>query len=401
MRFAFDEAVFSILHMDIRTFTVLAVCCGGALATTTVTGVSASAAEAVVADLAATDDAVVEFKLRPPTELPDVATEYRLPWNVRHVEANSSVVAAVAVGWPDNRTIELTAAAPAVAKAPNSGREGLIAYAGEDPLMAMEAEVVSGRSYDAGHIQRRDRVGIVGYLLAQRLGPAALQAGRTIVAGGVEFTISAIAKFPERYSEFDNTLIVPYSIAPELDPHSDPSPVVVIARVSAGAQEALAGHIPVLLNPAQPEAVLAERSTRGLESSISAADSLARQRSLVLYAVAIGTGIALFGAIRSATRARTLEIGLRRALGGDRGSVILQQTAELVIMGLIGGLLGASLGVLTVHLAAVAARWPPTIPTWVPLATPTLTAVASTVAGLPSVASSVLADPADALRAEA
>jgi ABC-type antimicrobial peptide transport system permease subunit len=96
---------------------------------------------------------------------------------------------------------------------------------------------------------------------------------------------------------------------------------------------------------------------------------------------------------------RVGEIGLRRALGAARRHVAAQFLMESTAMGLVGGIIGASMGVLLVVAISAARTWTPVLDPWVPLAAPLVGALTGLVAGLyPAIRASAL-EPVEALRA--
>jgi ABC-type antimicrobial peptide transport system permease subunit len=96
---------------------------------------------------------------------------------------------------------------------------------------------------------------------------------------------------------------------------------------------------------------------------------------------------------------RVGEIGLRRALGAARRHVAAQFLMESTAMGLVGGIIGASMGVLLVVAISAARTWTPVLDPWVPLAAPLVGGLTGLVAGLyPAIRASAL-EPVEALRA--
>ena len=95
---------------------------------------------------------------------------------------------------------------------------------------------------------------------------------------------------------------------------------------------------------------------------------------------------------------RVGEIGLRRALGAARRHIAAQFLAESTVMGLIGGVIGASIGTLVVVIVSASRQWTPVLDGWVPFVAPLLGAAVGLVAGIyPSLRAAGL-EPVDALR---
>ncbi len=59
---------------------------------------------------------------------------------------------------------------------------------------------------------------------------------------------------------------------------------------------------------------------------------------------------------------RTGEIGLRRAMGARPGHIALQFIMEAAVLGLLGGLVGTSLGVLLVVIISAGLGWTAAVP---------------------------------------
>ena len=95
---------------------------------------------------------------------------------------------------------------------------------------------------------------------------------------------------------------------------------------------------------------------------------------------------------------RTGEIGLRRAVGARRRHIAIQFLGESAVIGLVGGVIGASIGLIIVVSVSAIKNWTPVLDPWMPLAAPLLGAVVGLVAGLYPAIRAARLEPVEALR---
>ncbi len=95
---------------------------------------------------------------------------------------------------------------------------------------------------------------------------------------------------------------------------------------------------------------------------------------------------------------RVGEIGLRRAMGAARRHIAVQFLAESLVLGLVGGVVGASLGTLVIVGISAARSWTPVLDSSLALAAPLVGGVVGLLAGVyPSLRAASL-EPVEALR---
>ena len=97
---------------------------------------------------------------------------------------------------------------------------------------------------------------------------------------------------------------------------------------------------------------------------------------------------------------RTREIGIRKAVGAKRRSILIQFLNESVFLSLIGGFFGIVLGFLFAFLISSAFSIPFAVPLWSVLAALTVTSVVGLFAGIYPAAKASKLDPIVALRYE-
>jgi putative ABC transport system permease protein len=95
------------------------------------------------------------------------------------------------------------------------------------------------------------------------------------------------------------------------------------------------------------------------------------------------------------------EIGLRRALGATRRQIGAQFLLESVVIGLLGGLIGAALGVAAVVVVSVLREWTPIVSTPMVIGSAFLGGVIGLLAGVYPALKAATIEPIAALRSSA
>ena len=114
--------------------------------------------------------------------------------------------------------------------------------------------------------------------------------------------------------------------------------------------------------------------------------------SLIVGAIGIAN-ITLVGVME-----RTGEIGLRRAIGATRGHVAAQFLLESTSMGVIGGVIGASVGVLIVVGVSAYQVWTPVLDPAAPFLAPVVGGGIGLLSGTYPAFRAARLEPVDALR---
>jgi macrolide transport system ATP-binding/permease protein len=114
--------------------------------------------------------------------------------------------------------------------------------------------------------------------------------------------------------------------------------------------------------------------------------------SLVVGAIGIGN-ITLVSVIE-----RTSEIGLRRAIGATRWHIAIQFLLESTTLGIVGGILGASLGILIVIAVSAYQVWTPVLDPAAPFLAPLVGGVIGLVSGTYPAVRAARLEPVEAFR---
>ena len=95
---------------------------------------------------------------------------------------------------------------------------------------------------------------------------------------------------------------------------------------------------------------------------------------------------------------RTSEVGLRRSIGASRGHIAAQSLFESASVGVIGGILGASLGILAVVAVSAYHLWTPVLDPIVPVLAPLVGGLIGLMAGTYPALHAAQMGPLEALR---
>lgn len=318
-----------------------------------------------------------------------------LPWNVEpRLDRLNGVVASGAVAEVSNPGSVRTAPL----RDPENITEQLVPiYASSVGFLdAVRGQIVNGRWFDEGHVDRVDRVAIIGADVADQFGITRLDAQPGIFIGDQLFTVIGILSEAPRDDGLVGSIIVPYTAAQERFGTTTPERVVI--ETDIGAAQLIAEQAAVALSPNAPEG-LTVTAPRDPKRTKDAVQSDVNQLFLLLGLISLVVGaIGIANVTLVTVMERTGEIGLRRALGAARRHIGLQFLAESTAMGLVGGIIGASVGILVVVAVAGSRQWTPVLDVWLPLAAPFAGALVGLIAGLyPSIRAARM-EPVDALR---
>jgi macrolide transport system ATP-binding/permease protein len=258
------------------------------------------------------------------------------------------------------------------------------------------ADLESGRFPDLGHSNRADRVAVVGPTAARRLGIVGIQQLPAIAIGDHIYLVIGIMRDVARQPELLSSVLIPEGAARRNFGLEGPGSVIVETRI--GAASLIAQQTPLALRPDNPSVLRLEvppeprRVRDDVQSDLNVMLLLLGGLSLVVGAIGIAN-ITLVSVME-----RTSEIGLRRAIGATRGHIAAQFLLESGSMGVIGGLLGASLGVLIVVGVSAYQVWTPVLDPAAPLLAPLIGGVIGLVSGTYPALRAARLEPVEAFR---
>ena len=284
---------------------------------------------------------------------------------------------------------------------PQTGQREAISVVAASPgvFEAAGATFSQGRSWDAFHESRAERMAVVGQGLAARLGIGALESQPAVFIDDVPFTVIGVMSDTLRKPDLLMSVLVPRTAAEATwgPPDANQRAAMIITtelgaarQVSKEAPYALRADHPDYFKPIPPPDPRALRDN--VTSDLGTLFLLLAVICLVIGAVGIANTTLV------AVLERTSEIGLRRALGARDHHIAGQFIAESATLGAMGGLIGTSLGTVAVIGTAALREWTAIINPLTVVAGPFVGLITGLVAGLYPSWRAAHIEPVEALR---
>jgi putative ABC transport system permease protein len=199
---------------------------------------------------------------------------------------------------------------------------------------------------DTAHI----KCAVVTELFARdRFGSDDAAVGSNFEISGIPFTI--IGVFKESVTDFgvseieDQTILIPYSVARYFTGTENVNQIYFSMRTMDEVPDAAKEIVRIVRARHRPNSVYQAQTMKEL---LVMADKIMWYLTLLLVAVAAVTmavgGVGIMNIMLATVRARTREIGIRKALGATYREIKYQFLAEAIIISLIGGLVGTAVG---------------------------------------------------------
>lgn len=263
-------------------------------------------------------------------------------------------------------------------------------------LDAVRGQLRTGRFFDTGHSERGDQVAVLGPGAAQRLNVTRVDQQPVIFIGEEVYVVIGIIDNVLRQPNLLNAVIIPEGTARAV--YEFPSASTVQIDVEVGAASLIADQAAIAIHPDQPGQLQVQSPPepadlrREVEGDVNALFLVLGGVSLLVGAIGIAN-VTLVSVLE-----RVGEIGLRRALGAGRRHIAAQFLVESTTMGLVGGIIGASLGILVVVAISATRTWTPILDPWLPFGAPLLGAITGLLAGLYPAIRAARMEPVEALR---
>lgn len=264
---------------------------------------------------------------------------------------------------------------------------------------AIGPSIGTGTTINTFHTGEHQRVAVLGAAAARQLGITRIDDQPAVFIGAEPYTVIGILDDTDRLPDLMLSVLIPDSVALErYGPPTPADPASMLIATAPGAAGVVAAQAAPALRPDDPAALhaIAPPDPTTLRDSI-ATDVNTLLLTLAAIAVVVGA-LGIANTTLVAILERSPEIGLRRSLGARPRHITSQFLTESSLLGGIGGLLGATLGVLAVVAVSIAQNWTAIVNPAHVLPAPLAGAAVGLLAGLYPAVRAARIEPARAMR---
>ncbi len=215
--------------------------------------------------------------------------------------------------------------------------------------------LVSGRELSYLDVQKCNNVCVLGGVVAKELFNFVDPVGKYITINGSPFLVIGVyeAKNVDWWPEWDNIILIPYTFNRTMNNNQQITSYSVKAKSASAATEAitrLQGFLSGLISDNN-----GYYWVQGNNENIDSMNEQLAMQAAVLGGIAgislLVGGIGIMNIMLVTVTERTREIGIRKAIGAERKSIIAQFLIEAAVICGIGGIIGIILGYLGTLIA--------------------------------------------------
>ncbi|MCX7711156.1 MAG: ABC transporter permease [Clostridia bacterium] len=208
-------------------------------------------------------------------------------------------------------------------------------------------KVQQGRFISALDVERRQKVALIGTFIAQELYPNGSPIGKEIKINGDLFTVVGLleVKSNSTAQSQDDKVIIPYTTAKRLLKNANIRNFYIQAKTSETVNDAMTTLQDFLFKTFNSTDAYRVFNQADMLESIN---STTQTMTLMLGGIAgislLVGGIGIMNIMLVSVTERTREIGIRKAIGAKRRSILSQFLIEAIVVSCIGGIIGVILG---------------------------------------------------------
>jgi putative ABC transport system permease protein len=283
-------------------------------------------------------------------------------------------------------------------------RDSMALGVGERFSEIRNMHVNAGRFFTEDDIAAHRRYAVIGRTILQELFGDENPLGKTLKVNDTEFRVVGILEHKGTSLGFDldDLALIPSTTALDLFALDGYSSIMVRARDKANTQAAIDDITAVLKHRHNNQVDFTIISQDDLLATVKAIMATMTGVLLAIASIALVVGgIGIANIMLVSVRERTREIGVRRAVGATRNTILMQFLVEAVVIACLGGVLGLALGAGIIALARLAM---PSLPVelsgWLVFTALGFAAAVGVLSGVMPARSAAGLDPVEALRYE-
>jgi putative ABC transport system permease protein len=214
--------------------------------------------------------------------------------------------------------------------------------------------ISAGRFITQRDIDNRFKVLVIGPETANNLFGNTNVVGKTMYVNGIEFTIVGVLESQGTSSmgSNDDKIILPLSTAQRLLKNSNIRTFYIEAEDKDKVNEAMS-YLQLFLNKKynnDSRSFRVMNQTTLLETASATTESMTAMLSGIAAISLVVGGIGIMNIMLVSVIERTREIGIRKAIGAKRATVLMQFLIEAATISSLGGIIGVLIGYLGAYL---------------------------------------------------
>ena len=268
--------------------------------------------------------------------------------------------------------------------------------------------MAAGASFSEADQQAGTPVAVIGNTVASDLFGAATGSavGQTIQLNGQNFTVSGVlaVKGSTGLNDPDDIVVVPFSAAQnKFTGYAPTLASITVQAASADVMNQAQNEIQMILDARHHvDATNRDYQVRNQAQILTTATNTTQTLTILLGAVAaislLVGGIGVMNIMLVTVTERTREIGIRKAIGASRGSIVTQFLIESLVISVIGGVAGIAVGFAGSAFPVLGVQ--PEVQAWTVWLSLAVSAVIGLVFGVYPANKAAKLRPIDALRYE-
>ncbi len=226
---------------------------------------------------------------------------------------------------------------------------------GTEPEMvdAGNWDVQSGRYFDNGEVEDRQRVVVIGARVADNLFGTEIQpVGQQISLSNIAFEIVGVLtpKGSSGNNDQDDIAFIPITTAQDTLVGRTNLNQIVVQATSRKTTTDAQGAVTTVLSSRYPSNNGSSFAVLNQASLLQSSNDSSKTLTVLLAAVAaislLVGGIGIMNIMLVTVTERTREIGIRKAVGAPKGAILGQFLFEASVLGAVGGALGVAVGLI-------------------------------------------------------